>query len=133
MKSLLLLRGLPGAGKSTLASILMANHSSSKSLSADQYFEVADGSYQFDAAKLPQAHVWCQEQCRDAMQQAKELIIVANTFTEEWEMSAYFQLATAHHYQVFSVIVENRHGNQSVHAVSSETMITMKKRFAVKL
>lgn len=132
MKHLLLLRGLPGAGKSTLANLLTQGNLSSQSMAADQYFEV-DGQYQFDAAQLPQAHAWCQEQCRRAMQKDRSLIVVANTFTEEWEMKAYYQLAAEFNYQVFSVIVENRHGHASIHPVSVETLTAMKKRFEVQL
>jgi hypothetical protein len=60
-------------------------------------------------------------------------IIVSNTFTQEWEMKAYFDLAEQHGYTVFSLIVENRHGGVNAHEVPQEALDKMKDRFEVKL
>ena len=60
-------------------------------------------------------------------------IVVSNTFTQEWEMKAYMDLAAKYGYQVVSLIVENRHGNSSIHNVPDETIEKMKSRFEVKL
>jgi len=46
MKELFLLRGLPGAGKSTLAKSIGPIN-----IEADQYFIDSDGEYKFDALK----------------------------------------------------------------------------------
>jgi len=54
VKQLILLRGLPGSGKSTFANLLGGIH-----VEADQYF-IQDGEYKFDASKLKQAHNWCK-------------------------------------------------------------------------
>ncbi len=61
MKNLYLLRGIPGAGKSTLAKQLGDAH-----FEADSYFMI-DGEYQFDPTKLRKAHEWCQGQVELAM------------------------------------------------------------------
>lgn len=37
-----------------------------------------------------------------------ETIVVSNTFTQEWEMIPYFEMANKYGYMVFSIIVENR-------------------------
>jgi predicted kinase len=60
-------------------------------------------------------------------------IIVSNTFTQEWEMKPYIDLANQYGYTIFTIIVENRHGNSSVHNVPEETMVKMKDRFEIKL
>jgi len=60
-------------------------------------------------------------------------LIVSNTFTEEWEMDAYYKLAEKLGYMVTSIIVENRHGNKSVHDVPQETINRMNNRFDIKL
>jgi hypothetical protein len=60
-------------------------------------------------------------------------IVVSNTFTQEWEMQPYFDMAAKHGYRVVSLIVENRHGNQSIHSVPPETIEKMKNRFEIKL
>ena len=60
-------------------------------------------------------------------------IVVSNTFTQEWEMKPYFDMAKEHDYQVFSIIVENRHGGKNIHGVPDDKLEIMKNRFEVKL
>jgi hypothetical protein len=60
-------------------------------------------------------------------------IVVSNTFTQEWEMEAYYLLAEEMGYTVFSLIVENRHGGKNVHGVPEEKLQAMKDRFEIKL
>jgi phenolic acid decarboxylase len=60
-------------------------------------------------------------------------IVVSNTFTQEWEMEAYYKMASQHGYRVFSLIVENRHGGVNEHGVPEEKLEQMKNRFEVKL
>jgi len=60
-------------------------------------------------------------------------IVVANTFTQDWEMDIYFEMAERYRYRVHSVIVENRHGNKSIHNVQSEKLKQMSERFEIKI
>jgi hypothetical protein len=60
-------------------------------------------------------------------------IAVSNTFTQEWEMDAYYELAKQYGYRVFSLIVENRHGGVNEHDVPEDKLELMKNRFEVKL
>lgn len=60
-------------------------------------------------------------------------IVVSNTFTQEWEMKPYFDLAKEHGYTVFSLIVENRHGGKNVHDCPEETITKMRERFEITL
>jgi hypothetical protein len=62
-----------------------------------------------------------------------ERIVVSNTFTQEWEMTPYFELAEKYGYRVHSLIVENRHGGVNEHGVPEDKLGLMKKRFEVKL
>jgi predicted kinase len=48
-------------------------------------------------------------------------------------MKPYIDLANQYGYTIFTIIVENRHGNSSVHDVPEETMKKMKDRFEIKL
>lgn len=127
MKSLYLLRGLPGSGKSTLAKSLGAEH-----FEADMFF-VKGGEYKFDAALLRDAHKWCKDSVEECMALGHGSIVVSNTFTQEWEMKAYYDLAEAHGYTVFSLIVENRHGGVNEHGVPEDKLEQMKNRFEVNL
>ena len=62
-----------------------------------------------------------------------DVIVVSNTFTQEWEMKPYFDLAKTYGYQVFSLIVENRHGGLNQHGVPEDKVQIMKDRFEIKL
>ncbi len=127
-KSLFLLRGLPGAGKSTLAKVIGGLY-----YEADMFFLDANGEYKFDPAKLRDAHNWCRHQVMDAMKQGYPKVIVSNTFTQEWEMEAYYLLAKELGYTVFSLIVENRHNGVNEHGVPADKLEIMKNRFEIKL
>ncbi len=132
MKELFLLRGLPGSGKSTLAKSLDGIH-----VEADQFF-IVDGEYRFDASKLKEAHNNCLTRVKSYMyifssNENSERIIVSNTFTQEWEMKPYFDIAERYGYTVYSLIVENRHGGVNQHGVPAEKLEQMKNRFQIKL
>ena len=135
--TLILLRGLPGSGKSTFANFIWE---SSAIFEADKYFYDKDGNYNFDFYKLHQAHKWCQDSVKTAMldnaiSKGKYYpeIVVSNTSTTEKELEPYYELAKLFNYTVVSLIVENRHGNKSTHNVPDETIYKMKNRFEIKL
>jgi energy-coupling factor transporter ATP-binding protein EcfA2 len=127
MKELFLLRGLPGSGKSTLAKSLGGEH-----FEADMYF-VRNGEYKFDASKLSNAHKWCKVSVEECMNLGYKRVIVSNTFTQEWEMKPYYEMAEEYGYRVYSLIVENRHGGVNEHGVPDETLEKMENRFQLKL
>jgi predicted kinase len=133
-KVLIILRGLPGSGKTSFAKYMFSNNV----FEADQYFYDSQGNYNFDATKLPDAHKNCQKQVEELMQMSEttqygQEIVVSNTSTTEKELQPYLDLAKLYGYKVVSLIVENRHGNASVHGVPAETIEKMRDRFSVKL
>ena len=125
-KGLFLLRGLPGSGKSTLAKRICNQH-----VEADMFF-MEDGEYKFDATKLKQAHEWCKNRTEEWMKKGYN-VVVSNTFTQEWEMQPYYDLAEKYGYRVYSLIVENRHGGVNEHGVPADKLEQMKNRFEIKL
>jgi len=128
MKTLILLRGLPGSGKSTFAQTLNC-----PVFEADMFFVNSQGVYNFDFTRIKDAHSWCQEMVEDHMFNQHEKIAVSNTFTQEWEMKPYYDMAKTYGYNVFSIIVENRHDGENVHGVPADKLEVMKNRFEVKL
>lgn len=132
MKSLILLRGLPGAGKSTLAGILAENRY--PVFSVDDYFTDSEtGVYQFEFDKNHLAYKQCEEQVKQAMEGHAIKIYVANTFTLEWELTPYFKLASQYNYQLHVVTVEKYHTNSNIHEVSEEQIHKMAAKYMVKL
>jgi predicted kinase len=132
---LILLRGLPGSGKSSLGEIILycPGSNSPDVLSADNFFIDDKGNYNFDATKIKQAHNDCQQKCAERMKLEISRIVVANTFTEKWEMDSYYEMAERYKYRVHSVIVENRHGSVNIHNVPDGKLEQMKNRFEIKL
>lgn len=134
-KYLYLVRGIPGSGKTSFAKTIWSDY---VIVEADKFFE-KDGEYKFDPTKLKDAHQWCKDTVEQFMKdnelnhQFYPEIVVSNTFTQEWEMQPYIDLANKYGYKIFSLIVENRHGNKSVHNVPDETIQKMINRFEIKL
>ncbi len=84
-KILYIVRGIPGSGKSTFAKSLGGTH-----FETDMFF-MKDGEYKFDISKIKEAHKWCQDSVYTAMllnhtALLNNVIVVSNTFTQEWEM-----------------------------------------------
>jgi predicted kinase len=128
MKVLYIVRGLPGSGKSTFAQTLTPNH-----WEADMYFLNENGEYKFNMDEIKIAHQWCRDAVEDAMKRNSDKIAVSNTFTMDWEMKPYHNLAEQYGYTVFHLIVENRHGGVNTHGVPTETLYNMHKRFEIRL
>ena len=132
MKQLILLRGLPGSGKSTLAKQLVGDKDYCHK-EADMYFVDRDGNYKFDPTKIKDAHAWCKSEIEFAMKYEHTPVVVSNTFTQEGEMDAYFEMAKEFGYQVHSIIVENRHGGMNLHGCPEDKIEQMRNRFEIEL
>lgn len=131
-QTLYLLRGLPGAGKTTLAETLLAANLVQHICEADNYFVGEDGVYRFDGAFLGKAHDLCFDLAERAILSG-ESVAVSNTFTTEREMEKYVDLAKERGIKLVSLVVENRHGKRSVHDVPETAMRRMRERFNFQL
>jgi len=132
MKQMILLRGLPGSGKSTLAKVLVGDKDYCHK-EADMFFVDRDGNYKFDIANIKHAHAWCKEEVEFLLGLEHSPVVVSNTFTQEWEMDAYYELAEKYGYQVHSLIVENRHCGINEHGCPEDKIQQMKNRFEINL
>jgi len=124
MSELILVRGLPGSGKSTLskklAAVMNSNH-----YEADQYF-ITDGVYKFDINYIVEAHEWCQDSTRKSLDSGTS-VIVSNTFTTRRELFPYFYMAAEFGIVPQIVLCQGQWG--SIHGVPEETLERMKNRF----
>jgi len=138
VKILYIVRGIPGSGKSTFAKMLVGEDF--LVCEADKYFiDKETGEYNFDFTKIKEAHKFCQDTVESYMKdslvndQFYREIAVSNTFTQEWEIRPYFELAKNYGYKVFSIVVENRHGGTNQHEVPEEVLTKMRERFEITL
>lgn len=105
MRTVTILCGIPGAGKSTLRAHTYAGV---PVCSADDYF-VEDGVYRFDPSKLPAAHAACLRRFVYLLTERQEDItdiVVDNTNTTVAEIAPYAALALAYGYTLDIVTVE---------------------------
>lgn len=131
MHTLYLIRGVPGSGKSTFAQKLRNSGIVDFVYEADQYFHNW-GNYQFDPARLPEAHNYCQTMCFEALKDGYN-VAVSNTSTTEKEVEIYRKIAEETDANFVSLVVESRHNGKNVHDVPPEKIEQMKQRFSIKL
>jgi hypothetical protein len=135
-KTLYIIRGLPGSGKSTLGESGLAvksysnpNHGGVKyySYAADDWFTDQEGNYNFVPQELPQAHEDCRARVLGAMLDGAEYITVCNTFTQAWEAEPYVKLCKMHVYTPVVIECQNQFGN--IHDCPQEKIDEMTDRW----
>ncbi len=132
-KALILLRGLPGAGKSSLANLL-SEEGKYPVFAIDDYFtNKLTGEYCFDFSKNYLAYQQCENLTEQAMRESTPKVFVDNAFTLNWEMEPYFKLAAKYQYLLYVITVEKYHDNENIHDVSKEQLEKMAAKYKVKL
>lgn len=137
--TLILIRGLPGSGKTSLAYRMVGE--SGRMVAADDFMrgrvpDAAGGTrdgYLFDPARLGEVHSKCQAQVRDWMiahnagERRCSPIVVHNTFCQQWEAEPYLSLAREHGFHVQVVTAEGPWENQ--HGVPAAAIEAMRARW----
>lgn len=116
MNKLILVRGIIGSGKSTYAKSLNIFH-----VEADMYFQ-RNGSYQWDRRELGEAHSWCKETVKYALDQGMD-VVVSNTFTTLREIQPYIDMG----YPIEIVKMSKVYGN--IHNVPDQIADMMLMRW----
>ncbi|KAJ7426216.1 hypothetical protein BTVI_02096 [Pitangus sulphuratus] len=96
---LVLLRGVPGSGKSYLARNLLEDNPGGIILSTDDYFN-KNGQYHYDPNCLGEAHDWNRKRAKEAFEMGISPIIIDNTNIQAWEMKPYVILAQQFKYEI---------------------------------
>jgi len=122
MPKIVLIRGVPGSGKTTKAK---AEYPSHILCEADQYFE-RKGDYKFDRSKLKQAHNHCFEKMQCAIAEGHD-VVIANTFTRVWEMQKYIDFASKHGLPL--EVVEATGQYENAHGVPPDVVQRMRERY----
>lgn len=101
MGLLILMRGVPGTGKSFQANILSGGDPS-KVFSTDEWFAMKPGGYavNWSVEKLFPAHRWNQERVKKAIAEGQPLVIVDNTNLKMRDARVYYDMAVAAGYEV---------------------------------
>jgi predicted kinase len=127
-KNLIILRGLPGSGKSTFAEVIGGTI-----CCADDFMVDKDGNYFFDNKKLKYCHQKCFEKAKKAIEENKWNVVIANTNIQQWEWKKYESIAKENDYKIFHIIVENRHGSENVHGCPKDKVESKKEIFDICL
>ena len=120
MIELVLIRGLPGSGKTTMAMDFVARGYAH--FEADHFF-MADGVYSYDATKIRDALDYCFAQAKAALESGRPCV-VSNTFVKLWEMQRYLDLSVS--LKVPCQIIEARGEWPIIHGVPPEAIERMR-------
>jgi hypothetical protein len=123
-KTLYILRGIPGSGKTTLAR-QMATEKNIRLVEIDQFLEV-DGVFVYDRNKISAGIDWCHEQVAHEMAAGRS-VIVANTHRRWREMRDYVSVALELGFEVQIIQCLGDYG--SVHDVPDAKMAEFRKTF----
>lgn len=117
MARMILVRGLPGSGKTTFAK---SHFPDAVHCEADDWLTGPNG-YQFDPGRLTEAHMRCRDKAVAAVRAGKDAV-VSNTFSRVWEMARYFGIG--------ELVVYRMSGTYpNVHGVPEETVQRMRDRW----
>lgn len=145
-KELYIIRGIPGAGKTTIARQIVAMGRNATLTyaycDADNFFVHSDGTYKWDPLKIGAAHIKCFNDVLEAMKTNTDVCVVANTFTTLKEMQPYIDLAKKYGYKLNVIRVVSKDydnlelnkvkrfaGYLSEHSVPMKTLVKMAERF----
>ena len=124
-----IIRGLPGAGKTTLAKTLGTH------FEADQFFETPSGQYLWKASQVPEAHVQCQARVDAVMRRGDSPVVVSNTFISKGHMAPYLSKAQAYGYTVEihdlfdSGLTDAQLAMRNVHRVPVDKIARMRRQY----
>jgi len=135
MANLILIRGLPGCGKSTLAETLQPN--AALRFAADDFFQTP-GGWVFDYTRLAEAHEDCLSRVRQALSRAQpsDVLVVHNTFVKAEHLQPYVKLAPmckGHKWWVVDLfdqgLLDEDLARQTVHQVPIHTIRKMRSMY----
>ena len=100
--NVVILRGIPGSGKTSYIGKLTPGKRFAVCSADDYHYHIVNGVYKFDPASAPHAHNCCLKQYVKDLQCeiVLDLLIVDNTNLAAWEIAPYYRLAEANDFPV---------------------------------
>ncbi len=133
MKHMVILRGIPGSGKSTY----QREHFPDAFVVSSDHFFVKEGVYRFDHTKLGEAHRACFRACLEAVVISESpLIVVDNTNLRAVEVAPYVVLGEAFGYEVEVITLLTNPviaAARNVHGVPEDSVLKMARRLEMEL
>ena len=140
MIRLILIRGLPGSGKSTMAKKLLNDGVVDRHYEADMWlclhsfydgnefigFEARNCDYHWTPERSKAAHKRCIETTARSLRHGLS-VAVSNTFTQQWEMQPYLDAAKEFGATVEIITATGNFG--SVHGVPDAAIEAMRNRW----
>jgi predicted kinase len=134
-KRAIILSGVSGSGKSTMADKLRAEAGHQAAVcSADYFYETTTG-YKFDASKLGEAHAQCLRMWLTYMQEGRPLVICSNTNLTTWEIAPYYQTALALGYEPEIITIHCKPetaADRNLHGLDSKSVIRQHKKLTAR-
>lgn len=132
IKSCIILRGLPGSGKSTIAKLMANAGRGHVIVSADSFMVDENNNYLFRAERLALCHGKCFGQFENAIGRDRD-VLIDNTNTSIREWGKYYKIAQNNGYHVTVLTVETdltdeELAKRNVHGVPAETIRIMRGR-----
>ena len=135
--TVIILRGVPGSGKSFLAtgsSEYLSDPSQFTICSADEYF-LKDGTYKFIPEQVPEAHAHCLHKFLRSLLQSS-IVVVDNTNSQMWEYQIYCYLCEVLHLDVHIIeipcetdFIAEKFRRRNVHSVDSSALQSAMQRW----
>jgi len=122
---IILVRGLPGSGKTTRAKEFLNSNPGFVHIESDDWF-VRNEIYTFDPFELNNAHQRCVSDCEFALRKNKD-VILSNTFTTAAECAPYFVLEQKYRACLSLITCVGTYG--STHGVPPDKVEMMRLRF----
>ncbi|KAK6305757.1 hypothetical protein J4Q44_G00245370 [Coregonus suidteri] len=92
-RRMIILRGLPGSGKTKRASNILEEYRSGEAFSTDDYFKENGEIVGIQENLLHPAHIWNRSRVLQAIRRKVHPIVIDNTNLGKWEMWPYVRMA----------------------------------------
>lgn len=125
MSVLILIRGVPGAGKTTMAEMLAKDYGFCHH-EADHYMVNGKGEYEFNPSKLSAAHDACYILTMSDLMKGMD-VVVSNTFIKKSEINRYLDLGVNPNVEI--VVVKLDGGFKSIHDVPAWKIARMRDNY----